>query len=345
MFAYILLFLYSSVMSVIYSINRNWMIFYLLILPMVILMGVRGSDVGIDTAQYIRNFNYSLSGDYSKSFSFYIASLASNFFDFSHHGAFIFFAFFSIYPFFYVAKQEGISLFFVVIFIFSMGIYFRYYNIMVQGMAIGLCFLAFYYRIYGKNKSSVLVYIVALLTHFSAFFFLPFLLVVLRKKYSILILFLWVASLLFLFLKSPLLFLINYASFVVPIFYIDYLSYHYIKYDNLLSLGNILPQLLFLFVWYVYNLSKGSFLNNFGPYIFIFLFSVVVVNVLNAAVLFDRVHLYFTVFGLVAIPASLNYIFIRYGRIFVNLLVTLSFTALFFYRLSQDPYLILPYSI
>lgn len=344
MIAYILLFFYSSLMSVLYSIKRSWILFYLLVLPMVVLMGLRGVDVGIDTAQYVRNFHYSLSADYNKSFSFYIISRASYFFSLSYHGVFLLFSFFSVYPFFYVAKKEKVSLYFVVIFIFSMGIYFRYYNIMIQGMAVGLCFMSFYYRILGINKASFLVYAVALLTHYSAIFFLPFLLFIPSKKYSFLIFFLWIVSLPFLFSELPLLFLIDHISFVVPNAYNHYLSESHIRYDGLVSLGTAIPQVLFLFVWYAYHSSKILFFKRFGSYVFLFLFSVVIFNLLNSAIFFNRVHLYFTVFGVIAIPVSVNYLFCRYNRFFVNISVALFFNILFFYRLFQDPYLILPYS-
>lgn len=341
---YIYLFLYCCLIGLLNSRTNSSIPIIFILLPMILVMGLRGSEVGIDTAQYIYNYKKVLLGSYDKSILFNFLSHVSHFLGMNENGVFVLFAIITLLPLFYVVHKLNSSVLLAVLILFSMGLYLRYFNIMVQGAAVSLFFLAFFFRSHGKNMKATIFFTLAVLTHLSAILILPFLFVSKLRGVVFGIIILWFFSLIFIFFPDALSATLGVMILVTPSAYSSYLTSSSILTDGFFSLSNIIPQFLFMFVWFAYYKSREMYNTFFSNYLLMFLFGVVIMNFLNAAIFFNRIQLYLTIFGIVAIPYSVNYFFSGKQKNFVIGMFFIFFSSLFLYRLYRDPYMITPYS-
>lgn len=345
MFVYILLFLFSCVVGGLYSIKNNVLYIVGLTIPLVLVMGLRGDSVGIDTHQYLYNFIKANDGDYNKSPMFYYVSRGVELFNLEVNSVFVIFAFITISPLFYVIYKEKASPLFAVIILFSIGLYFRYFNIMIQGAAISLYFLAFHEK-QNKNRIKTMVFcFLAVVTHLSAVVLIPFLFINRLKNASLLIFMLWIFSLLYFVSPYFLSVTIVFANLFIPDAYSIYLSDVFIKEGSIFSLENITTQILFLITFSTYFKNENINTERWNSYLLMFLFGLILSNILNSAVFFDRILLYFSIFGILTVNFSLISFFSGKQLRVVQLFFFIFFAVIFFYRLIQDPYAIIPYSV
>lgn len=104
---------------------------------------------------------------------------------FTHAVFFIFLSIVSLCCYYKASKLLGIKYFMTVLFVYFTLVFLSYqFNVIRQGMMASFVWLAFAYRIVGKNKASVISIVVALGFHFTALAFIPIVYLV-NRRFSI----------------------------------------------------------------------------------------------------------------------------------------------------------------
>lgn len=296
-----------------YSFIRAGALFLVAIIVSV-LVGFRPLEVGTDTLNYYQLYWDVLSGfegswrEEKLGYVFYYFSVLADYVGGDASYLTFFYAALTCYFIFHTFFRYSVSLPVSVAYFFTgIGLFFFMHNVMRQALAISMVFYSVHFMV-GRNwlKFSGLS-VLAVLTHASALFFVPFyFLARLPIKGSFLML-AWLASLPFIFMKELVVIFFKKMTFLIPSQYV-----HYLEDESMYERGGIsgfglvfiFKQVVFLLVWLAYR-KDGQETTNKILYL-LSMFAIIFGNFFLGLGLIGRFNEYLLVFVMLALPAAVR---------------------------------------
>ena len=337
-----LIYIISYIVTILFFLSRknNIILFIAFSVFLIIVLGLRGENVGVDTEQYYDIFSYiSIDGYPKKDLLFYYTNKLVSYLGFEAEVVMLLFSLVTVAPISYVIYKISPYAAVSYALLLAFGFFSFYFNGMRQGAAISLGFISVYYLIEDKKTKSVLFFLFALLTHSSALILLISILVIKLKKitFSFTVVFLWLLSIYSAIFGNVFYIILSKLSFAVPERFLVY-----IVSSDLDSVGPsfLFDQLMFCLLYssqfYVKNIKQEYYIR-FG------MIGIIFMHLFSGVLFVDRLALYYYIFTIISIPIAMFFISGKRNRvIFIGLLWILLLVQ-HTYRISLNPHEIVPY--
>lgn len=152
--------------------NKNHLPYIVFFISLVLISGLRGDDVGVDTSTYRSIFNYVSLGEYWNSvepgwnfLNSVVARVGGNFLLLLITTSLL-----TLAPVFYVAEKSSPYMYLSIFCFFGLHFYCGAFNIMRQYMAISWVLFAYYLYQQDKRRMALLSWLFACFFHYSCFF-------------------------------------------------------------------------------------------------------------------------------------------------------------------------------
>lgn len=313
---------------------------FLFIIILIVILGSRGRDVGIDTTNYYISFQQINSGYYElKDLLYFIISKAIILLGLGPEMMIFIFSLLTIIPLAYVINKDSPYPVISYAVLFAFGFYAFYFNVMRQGAAMSFGVLFFYFLVHENKRNAYLALLIASLLHLSAIILFPILFMFKGTKlFRIYILIaLWPISILSAYNDSIFISILRSLSFLVPTRFLSYIEPSDLQ-NNGLSF--IFDQFVFIVLFYIYVEMKD---NIHSRYIYLGLLGIAATHFLSGVMYVDRLGLYYYIFSMMAIPIAITFIKGRISQLSVIMLLLTILLIQFSFRTSVDPHAIFPY--
>lgn len=348
MILYLSLFVFSMLLSALAKRKRSKKISLFIIGTFVVLVvGLRGSSVGIDTEAYYEVYEYIKHGATTNfiedrvGYLYLFLNKVVALFNGGAASVIFFSVLLAVVPIFVTiyAKSPYVGLSLAIFFAFEQFLFMH--NGVRQSIAIAFVFLSFTY--YQRNTAKFYMTIVAAcLFHATAIFFIVFHYLTRFNVRAVWLLIAWLVSLVFMFMPSVAYQIIFLLKVLAPSQYV-----HYLTLDGSgaasIGLGVVFRQIVFLMVLIAYKKTK-----NHAPAVrYLFLMSMISVIVINALLHFGfifRVAQYASMFTALALPYAIKILFVPRQRPFIVAILTLVCFVFYFVALVNQSHGVMPYN-
>lgn len=321
---YFLIYL-SFYLSVKFSLTKSKKNFeYFISLILIIISSFRW-EVGGDWFSYLNIYNRSSFNQLSFEWSyiFELINFLSKTLKIGIWGVNFFISTFMFYSINRLSKILKFDYLFILTIIFSL----IYFNLLMgyvrQGFCVSILILSFCYALEDKNKISFILFMIAILTHFSVIIFLPFW-IYLIKKQKLLIFFSLIFLVILISLNFPFL-STSFREFIVK-------SYMVSAGANFRLITLIACLLIFIILYkeVYYTKSKLNLLLLYSSFLIIF-FNSIAFMVPSLGSLIDRLNVYFFIYQIIVIGKLSLFIRNNYKHLYLQSTSFISFIYFFLF--------------